>query len=279
VPTVDIDGVNLAYDERGNGPPVLLVHGTGGNVWGELPDMLAAAGQRAIYYHRRGFGASKCAPIKDPPRHTADAAALLERLDAAPALVVGHSMGGMLSVDLTIRRPELVSALVLIEPPLHFKTHPSFTMMRALIGAQIVRHTRGAEPAAERFMRWATRTTDGANGYDATPPEVQAELAANGSAIMRELDSGTGEHVKNAEIAKIACPVELLLGGNTLPAYGKAARRIKKALPSLEIVTVPGAGHVLPVSHSQAVVDAVKRVRGLGDGGRSVDESGEVAIG
>lgn len=260
MPALEIEGVNLTYEEAGSGAPVLLIHGTGGAVWDPLPDKLAAAGMRALYYHRRGFGGSTHAPIKDPQRHTADAAALLDRLGVGPAIVVGHSMGGILTLDLAIRRPELVRGLVVIEPPLHFKKHPTMKMMRELVGAQITRRRRGEEEAAERFMRWATGTTDGANGYDATPPDVQAHLRGNAAAIMRELDSGTGEHVKNAEIAKIECPAILLLGSITQPEYGKAARRIAKALPSLEIVTVPGAGHVLPVTHPDAVVEAVERV-------------------
>ena len=68
MPALEIDGVQLAYEERGSGPPVLLVHGTGGAVWDPLPELLATAGYRAIYYNRRGFGASVCPPIKDPPR-------------------------------------------------------------------------------------------------------------------------------------------------------------------------------------------------------------------
>jgi pimeloyl-ACP methyl ester carboxylesterase len=260
MPTIDVDGVRLAYEERGSGESVLLIHGTGGSVWEPLPDQLAAAGHRAIYYDRRGFGTSECPPIKDPPRHTRDSAALLEALDAAPAIVVGHSMGGMLALDLTIRRPELVRGLVMVEPPLHFKKHPTMKMLRELIGAQIVRRRRGDEEAAVRFMRWATSMSNGTNGYDLTPPEQQAELRANCAAIMRELDSGTGEHVKDAEIAGISVPAVLLLGEITLPEYGKAAQRIKKALPSLDLVTVPDAGHVLPVTHPQAVVDAVQRV-------------------
>ena len=260
MPALETDGVGLAYEEVGGGTPVLLIHGTGGAVWDPLPEKLAAAGYRAIYYHRRGFGASTHAPIKDPPRHTRDAAALLEGLDAAPAIVVGHSMGGMLTLDLAVRRPDLVQALVVIEPPLHFRKHPSATMLRALVGAQVVRRVRGSEQAAQRFMRWATRTTDGLNGFDQTPPEVQAQLLANSRAIMRELDSGTGEHVTATDLGTISCPAVCLVGTITLPEYGKAAQRIKQALPALEIVDVPGAGHVLPATHPDSVVDAVRRV-------------------
>jgi pimeloyl-ACP methyl ester carboxylesterase len=56
-----------------------------------------------------------------------------------------------------------------------------------------------------------------------------------------------------------------LVGDITLPDYGRAAQRIAKALPSLEIVPVPGAGHVLNTSHPDAVVDAVRRAAALAD--------------
>ncbi len=260
MPTVHVDGVELAYEERGGGDPVLLVHGTGGNIWDPLPDMLAQAGHRVIAYDRRGFGNSRQPPIKDPPRHTLDAAALLEALDAAPAILVGHSMGGVISLHLASQRPDLVRALVLIEPPLHLKKHPSATMIRSLVVAQVVRRVRGEQAAAERFFRFATSTTDGGNGYDLTPPGERAKLLANAPAVMRELDSGTGEHVKDADIARIGCPLVCLVGSITLPDYARAAERIARARPATRVVTVEGAGHVMPISHSQAVVGAVREV-------------------
>jgi pimeloyl-ACP methyl ester carboxylesterase len=258
MPSVPVDGVELAYEERGGGDPLLLIHGTGGNVWDPLPEMLASAGHRVIAYDRRGFGASTHQAIKDPRRHTADAAALLQGLNAVPAIVVGHSMGGVISLDLAARHPDLVRALVLIEPPLHFKKHPSPTMIRSLLAAQVVRRLRGEQVAAERFFRFATSTTDGGNGYDLTPPGERAKLLANAPAVMRELDSGTGEHVTSADIAGIGCPVVCLVGSITLPDYVRAAQRIAKARPATRVVSVEGAGHVLPISHPQAVLEAVR---------------------
>jgi len=260
MPSVPVDGVELAYEERGGGDPVLLIHGTGGNVWDPLPGMLAAAGHRVINYDRRGFGSSTHPAIKDLPRHTADAAGLLDGLNAAPAIVVGHSMGGVIALDLAARHPDLVRALVLVEPPLHFKKHPSAKMIGTLVTAQVVRRVRGEQVAAERFFRFATRTTDGGNGYDLTPPDERAKLMANAPAVMRELDSGTGEHVTESDIAGIGRPVVCLVGSITLPDYARAAERIAKARPATRIVTVDGAGHVMPISHPQAVVDAVREV-------------------
>lgn len=258
MPTVDVDGAKLGYEERGAGPAVLLIHGTGGNVWGALPEMLGTD-HRVVAYDRRGFGESAHDPSKDPPRHTADAAALIEALGAAPAVVVGHSMGGVIGLHLAALHPDLVRALVVVEPPLHLRKHPTFKMMRELIPAQVVRRTRGDEAAAVRFMRWATSMSDGRNGYDLTPPEDQARLRANSAAIMCELDGGTGEHVTNEQIAGIGCPVVALVGDITLPEYASAVQRIVKTRPATEVIEVPGAGHILPVTHPQFVVDAVRR--------------------
>jgi pimeloyl-ACP methyl ester carboxylesterase len=261
VPAIGVDGVELAYEERGGGAPVLLVHGTGGALWDPLPELLAEQ-HRTIWYHRRSFGDSVHEPLSDLPRHTRDAAALIEGLGAAPAIVVGHSMGGVIAIDLAIRRPELVRALVLVEPPLHFTMHPSESMQRELGKAMELRASAGDEPAAEHFMRWATTTTDGWNGFELTTPEDRAHLLGNSSAIVHELEGGTGDHISEEELAGIACPLICLVGAITLPEYMEAARRIEAALPSLELVSVPGGSHVLHVTHPQAVADAVSRISG-----------------
>jgi pimeloyl-ACP methyl ester carboxylesterase len=257
---VEIDGVNLAYEELGNGSPAaLLLHGTAGAVWGELPAELAEE-QRTIWYHRRGFGASAHPPIKDQARHTADAAALIERLDAAPAALVGWSMGGVISLHLGVTRPDLVRAIVLVEPPFQVRKHPNARMLRQIGGAQIVRRFKGDREAALRFVRFATEYSDGGNGFDESPPEGRAAVLANASTIMRELDSGTGEHIKTADLGRISCPVVCLVGERTGPMYAGAAERIRKALPSVRIERVPGGGHTLPLTHSASVVAAVRSV-------------------
>jgi pimeloyl-ACP methyl ester carboxylesterase len=258
--TISVNGVDLAYEERGTGDGILLIHGTGGNVWGELPDLLASEA-RVVNYDRRSFGGSTHPPIKNLAQHSRDAAALIEALDLGPATVVGHSMGGVISLDLALNRPELVRTLLLVEPPLHFAKHPTPSMMRNLIGGQLAGRRRGPEAGAERFMRWATTTTDGRNGYDSMPDEERVKLLGNSAAILRELQAGTGEHMKPREFASISCPAVCLVGAITLPEYGKAAQRLAKALPGLRIITVPGAGHVLPVTHPRAVVEALRDVR------------------
>ena len=257
---VEIDGVNLAYEELGGGSPAaLLVHGAGGAIWGDLPAELAKD-RRTIWYHRRGFGESVHPPIKDQSRHTADAAALIERLDAAPVVLVGWSMGGVISLHLAATRPELVRAIVLVEPPFLFSKNPSPRMLRSFAGTMLARRFKGDRAATLRFVRFVTAYTDGGNGFDDAPPEGREALLANSSAIMRELESGTGEHIEKDELVRISCPVVCLVGGRSGPMYGAAAERVRTALPSTRVETVPGAGHTMPLTHPAAVVEAVRSV-------------------
>ena len=122
-PTVEGAGVRLAYRERGEGEPVLLVHGMADDAasWDEVFDALGGRA-RVIAYDRRGYGSSG-AP--DPYERTTvqeqaeDAAALLRALSAFPALVSGRDLGALVCLDLIRRHRDLVRAAVVIEPPLY----------------------------------------------------------------------------------------------------------------------------------------------------------------
>jgi pimeloyl-ACP methyl ester carboxylesterase len=120
MPALDVRGVELAWSERGEGRPVLLVHETATTraVWGPLIEALAPKA-RAISYDRRGWGGSS-AP--DDYRRTTieeqseDLAALVESVADGPAVLCGAGLGAVIALDLLIREPELVAGAVLIEP-------------------------------------------------------------------------------------------------------------------------------------------------------------------
>jgi pimeloyl-ACP methyl ester carboxylesterase len=121
MPTLEARGVEIAWSERGEGRAVLVVHETAASaaVWEPVTEAVAARA-RAISYDRRGWGHSS-AP-EDYRRTTVeeqseDAVALLESTRAAPAVICGAGVGAMVGLDLLLRRPDLVAAIVLVEPP------------------------------------------------------------------------------------------------------------------------------------------------------------------
>ena len=109
--------MNLAYDDRGSGDPVLFIAGRGGagRTWHlhQVPEF-QRAGYRCITFDNRGVGATENADGFTAETMVADTAALIEKLDAAPVRIVAVSMGAFLAQELMVARPELVSAAVLM---------------------------------------------------------------------------------------------------------------------------------------------------------------------
>src|SRR5438067_31056 len=120
---IDTGEAQLRFVDVGSGPPVVLLHGGLGDYRSWLPHLpLLASRHRVVAFSRRYSHASRC--IADPDRHSlsidvADAAALLERLGARPAHLVGTSYGALVALKLALEAPESVLKLVLAEPPLH----------------------------------------------------------------------------------------------------------------------------------------------------------------
>jgi pimeloyl-ACP methyl ester carboxylesterase len=119
--TVRVRNTDLHVVERGAGPPLLLIHGAGedSSMFGPQAETLAAAGFRVISYDRRGTGRSGRDdwPGRGANQHADDAGALLGKLDAAPAVVLGVSSGGVIALALADRHPEVIDRLVAWEPP------------------------------------------------------------------------------------------------------------------------------------------------------------------
>jgi pimeloyl-ACP methyl ester carboxylesterase len=105
-----VRGIRLYYEERGAGEPILLIHGTSSSalIWGTAVDHLSQLG-RVIASDRWGCTRSQRPEpylTTSVAEHADDAAALLETLDASPAIVIGRSYGGEIAIDLALRYPE-----------------------------------------------------------------------------------------------------------------------------------------------------------------------------
>ncbi|TCC08349.1 alpha/beta hydrolase [Kribbella soli] len=112
---VEARGVPIWLSDTGTGDPLLLVHGWGGDsrAWSGL----RFEGHRVITVDLRGHGRS---PVLRhgyrPADYAADLAMLVDRMNLGPVVAVGHSMGGQIVAELALQRPDLVAAVVAIDP-------------------------------------------------------------------------------------------------------------------------------------------------------------------
>jgi esterase len=101
-----VNGVSLYYEEHGSGDSIVGLHGAGSSAafWSDAAPELATRG-RTILYDRRGhFRSERPEPYATNVHEQADdAAALIDALAAAPAIVIGRSYGGAIAIDLALR--------------------------------------------------------------------------------------------------------------------------------------------------------------------------------
>src|SRR5215469_9276975 len=174
-------GCSFYYEETSEGPPILLTPPSGAtaSTWGALPADLAGAG-RVIAYDRRGYSRSGGEVVRSAAEHALDAAAVLEALEAGPAVAVGTSAGATIALGLAVRRPDLVRAVVVHETPWRALRHPDASGL-VVLGKMQRLAWRGRYPqAAETLLRWVYSYRDGGSAWDAFPEQWRQTARENG---------------------------------------------------------------------------------------------------
>ena len=242
-----LDGFSRRYAEAGGGEPVFLcLHGLADTleVWDALAGPLAERG-RLVRIDQRGHGESGAPPGPCTREdHARDAIAVLDALAIPRAIVIGHSVGGIVAMAAALVAPERVAGLVLIGTAsrcnertaawyeriaLAAEQDGGDGLMRVIYGASTGRRARGDAQAIAHVARMLTSLYD-----DPLTPKLAA----------------------------ISCPVLLLVGEKDLMGP-KASQTIRDALPPgrAELVVAPGCGHWLQLDAPGAVIDALDRWR------------------
>lgn len=268
MPRLSVNGIDLYYEERGEGLPILGIHGTPSSalLWEDAAAELAQLG-RCIIYDRRGFhrsGRPERFDAMDLEDHVDDAAALLEILHASPAVVIGRSTGGGIALYLAHRFPELVTALVLLEPAIFWLDPDTLSWAMELRASVLDAAARDPSSAAERVMReargngvWESLPVSLRDMFASTSPAVLAEIRGEGldlSEKQAELDAD--------ELAQLRHRVLVVSAQDSPAALRMVSSRLAGALPNAESVTVSG-GHLINPAHP-AVLDFVRRVAAEG---------------
>ena len=253
---IRVNGMSLYYEEHGSGEPILCIHGTGSSsaLWVDAAAELATRG-RTIVYDRRGFGRSeRLEPyVTNVHQHADDAAALIDALAAAPAIVIGRSHGGEVAVDLALRYPDRVRALALLEGG-GFSLSEAFMRWHAQLGEQVF---AAAEVDVSTVAETMFRSVLGDAGWEGMPEPVKQVFTANGAAIVAEFRGGPLA-VSAEQLGTIVQPTLLVAGKDSPPAFGEVTHLIAEAMPGAKLEWVEG-GHLIHPAHP-AVLEFVDEV-------------------
>lgn len=256
-------GGDLYYEEKGDGIPILLIHPAGAtaSTWGLVGEELAKAG-RVVAYDRRGYSRSPREPVHSIPRHTADAAAILDALQIRSAVVVGTSVGATIGIDLALRRPDLVRTVVAYESPWRASRRlPTSSSLAALTTMGWLALRGRHADAAESFLRWAYTYRDGGTAWEAFPPEWRDAARDNAKATLADIRIAIGGYPPARQLAAIRTPVVCAYGARSDPGMARIARSLASAMPSAGVREIEGAGHAVafdaPVNFVQEIFDAI----------------------
>ena len=264
---MEVEGSVITGAEAGSGAPILLLHGLGGtwDYWGRSMELLAGDA-RCIALDVPGFGHSESPPGGFTLDSAADLlAAALRALDAAPAVVCGHSLGGPLAARLAIRHPEAVSRLVLVGPsglapapdwqhrvlravPVYnFLQRVPFRWERWLLPIAPLRHAllallvdnpSGVDPALVQ------RIVEGARGARELTPALTASFATG-------LDD---------DAPLVPVPIDAIWGTRDRMVPPSDATILERVVPSAEIHYLPGCGHLPMVERPEAFAVLLRRL-------------------
>jgi pimeloyl-ACP methyl ester carboxylesterase len=264
MPTIAIDNaVPYAYDEAGQGDPLLLIHAgiADRRMWDDVMPALSNR-HRVVRVDLRGYGDT---PLPDGPFvHAADLAVVLEALAISRAHICGVSMGAGVALDLTLSRPDLVDRIVLVAPSL-----PTWAWdpdMDDFDASEAEALDRGdLEEASWLNVRFWV------DGPSRRPDEVDAALRQRVFEMQHhafELDNPAADAVwlvmdRQQRLGEVTASTLIIVGDLDQPDFADIGRHIVTQLPDGRLVEMPGVAHLPPVeapeSFSRLVLDHLAR--------------------
>ena len=258
--------VELYYEDRGRGRPVVLIHGwpLSGRSWEPQVPVLVAAGHRVITYDRRGFGGSS-QPWSgyDYDTFAADLEVLVRHLDLRDAALVGFSMGGGEVVRYIARYgAERISRAVLAAAVPPFLLHTPDNPDGGLDEATIAQFEAGVKSDRPAFLDQFTRTffSAGKELKVSEPMRLYARQIAEFASPKGTLDciAAFSRTDFRADLAKLRLPTAIIHGdADAIVPFEVSGKRSGAAIAGAKVTVIKGGPHGLNVSHAQEFNEAL----------------------
>jgi pimeloyl-ACP methyl ester carboxylesterase len=288
VPKVRVGDVELCYESRGDGEPLLLVMGLGAQMvlWPDgFCDALARRGYRVIRFDNRDVGEStRFSHLRPPDFRTeimrwavglevrapytvvdmaADTVGLLDALGLESAHIVGASMGGMIAQSVAVTCPGRVRSLTsIMSHPGDRRSlvvHPK--ALRALLRPPARTRAQAMQGLVDFYRVVGSRAFDRDEADIRHRAALQFERGINPAGFVRQLLAILASHDRSPSLRTLTTP-SLVVHGTIDPLTRlPGGRRTARAIPAARMLEIEGMGHDLPPAVWSSIIDAIDTLR------------------
>ena len=254
---IHINGIDLAYSDQGQGPPLVLIHAFPLNRAMWEPQVQAFASHyRIITVDLRGHGESDapmwCYTLE---QFTDDVKALLDHLAISQATFVGLSMGGYILFAMYRKYPEMVTALVLANTRAQADTEEGkanrFTM------AQIA-YTKGIKAISDLMLPKLLSKASLENRSDLVDRLKKIIMQNQTSGIIGDLMAMAERVDSTSLLKKMTCPTLVIVGENDITTPPSEAKFMAEKIPQARLEIIPDAGHASNLEQPEAFNSAIQ---------------------
>ena len=255
-----INGMNLEYETRGTGEPVILIHlAPFADSFLPLMARPELAGYQLVRYHRRGYaGSSKGTGPLTMRDHASDLAGLLNHLGIRRAHVAGHSIGGVIALQLGLDHPELVGSLLLLEASIQHLLGPGAEDAAMRLAKPFQLYAGGDREGALDAFSAAISAPNLRQAIDQTSPNGWAQTVRDADTFFgTEYPAVRGFRPEKSQIERITAPTLCVRGALSHPSTLEVERLLRTWFSQLETAVVPGANHLLHMQQPGPVARAM----------------------
>jgi esterase len=261
--TLRVNGYDMAYLEIGRGSPLVCVHGTLGDfrTWSAVIGPLSKT-RRVISVSLRRFFPEHWDGVGDDylmAQHVADVIDFIEKLDAGPLDLMGHSRGGHISFRVAEQRPELLRKLILVEPG--GELDPSLDPAAAPgPSARTSRIAAAAEKVSggdiDGGLTMFFDMIEGEGAWARLPAAPKQQLRDNAYTLIGQVGENRQPYTK-AQAQSIGLPTLFVGGAETKGALPAVLRALAAQVPGAKTAMIAGGGHWMFEQAPQAFCEAV----------------------
>ncbi len=255
MPIEKINGIDLFYEDHGpkEGIPLVLIHGWTANMhrWDE--QIKYFTNRRVIRLDLRGHGESEKRVFSDIKTLSEDLNALFNHLNIEKAIIMGHSMGGMVVIQFTLDYPEKVERLIILGSLGKF----NYSFGRKMLGliAKLLPYNAFLKTNINRGF---------SKSFKEKNPEIIEEAIKTSdktpkTVVKTAFSKAMGTWDVIDKLGTIQVPTLIIVGSEDIQFPPSASRTLNEKIPNSSLEIVEGSGHEVPIEKPDELNELIEK--------------------